>query len=280
MLSLILNEVRRDALRKGNTIDLSQKDIEELADILSQVVLLANILRKEGLLSLEEKGACIEEQLFPQTLIKKGVLMIVDGYEPEMVEEYLTTLYWAKEPQGLEAVASYCAIRGLCLLQLKNNVSTIREMLLAAIPVKYQGICQEVMEIKLNKHEAGQNAKEAERYESIAYEVKDGEILMAVKCLEDTVRLMDDISVQRLLHDVSIDDMVTAMIGFSKSARDSLFAKLSEQFKEIFVSDFFCKFSSFMDACKKDEMAIKLAAETVMDVIERLEKLGELSISS
>lgn len=276
MLSLILNEVRRDALRKGEMDDLSQEELGILTDILSNIFLLANILRKEGLLSLEAESACIEEKTFPQVLIKKGISLIVDGNEPERVEEYLTTLYWAKEPMGIEAVASYCVIRGLCMMQLENHVSVIREMLLAAIPVKYQEICRDAMVSKLEEYEANLRAEEIKQHEDIVYKVKDWEVFMVVKSFEDTVRAMDDISIQRLLHDVSVDDMFMAMIGASKNTRDSLFAKMPEQFKEVFASDFFCKFSSFMNADKKDEMEIKLAAENILDVIERLEKLGEL----
>lgn len=54
--------------------------------IIEQIIQLANVARKEGLLALEEASQSMEEPF-----IKKGLLLIVDGTEPDLVRSILET---------------------------------------------------------------------------------------------------------------------------------------------------------------------------------------------
>lgn len=62
-----------------------EKSTEE-PEIIKMIIGLANIARKEGLLALEEKAGELEDEF-----IKKGVLLIVDGTESELVRNVLET---------------------------------------------------------------------------------------------------------------------------------------------------------------------------------------------
>lgn len=55
-------------------------------EIIQQVIDLSNVARKEGLLALEEAANNIEDEF-----LKKGVLLIVDGTDPELVRSILET---------------------------------------------------------------------------------------------------------------------------------------------------------------------------------------------
>ncbi|MGB8452102.1 MAG: motility protein A [Anaerocolumna sp.] len=57
-------------------------DIETIKDIIA----LSNVARKEGLLALEETANGIEDDF-----LKKGILLIVDGTDPELVRSILET---------------------------------------------------------------------------------------------------------------------------------------------------------------------------------------------
>ncbi len=63
----------------------SNKQIEA-GDIISKIISLANIARKEGLLALEEASEEIDDQF-----LKKGIMLIVDGTDPELVRNLLET---------------------------------------------------------------------------------------------------------------------------------------------------------------------------------------------
>ena len=54
--------------------------------IISKIIDLSNVARKEGLLSLEEAAADLDDPF-----LKKGILLIVDGTDPELVRAILET---------------------------------------------------------------------------------------------------------------------------------------------------------------------------------------------
>ena len=56
------------------------------AEIISKIIDLSNVARKEGLLSLEEAAGDIGDDF-----LKKGILLIVDGTDPELVRAIMET---------------------------------------------------------------------------------------------------------------------------------------------------------------------------------------------
>lgn len=55
-------------------------------DTIKNIISLSNTARKEGLLALEETASTIEDEF-----LKKGILLIVDGTDPELVRSILET---------------------------------------------------------------------------------------------------------------------------------------------------------------------------------------------
>ncbi len=53
---------------------------------ITKIIELSNVARKEGLLALEELGSNLEDEF-----MKKGILLIVDGTEPDLVRSILET---------------------------------------------------------------------------------------------------------------------------------------------------------------------------------------------
>lgn len=63
---------------KGSSLDT--------VEMINKIIDLSNVARKEGLLSLEESAAELDEPF-----LKKGVLLIVDGTDPELVRGIMET---------------------------------------------------------------------------------------------------------------------------------------------------------------------------------------------
>ncbi len=57
-----------------------------IPEMITKIIELSNVARKEGLLSLEEAAGELEDQF-----MKKGILLIVDGTDPELVRSILET---------------------------------------------------------------------------------------------------------------------------------------------------------------------------------------------
>ncbi len=70
---------------KSFTLVLKVPRVDEAA-IIHQIIDLSNIARKEGLLALEESANALEDDF-----MKKGILLIVDGTDPELVRNILET---------------------------------------------------------------------------------------------------------------------------------------------------------------------------------------------
>ncbi len=100
------------------------------SDVINQIINLANIARKEGLLALEEAGENIEDQF-----LKKGILLIVDGTDPELVRNILETELTFmeerhKEGQGIfDAMGTYAPAFGMIgtLIGLINMLATLED---------------------------------------------------------------------------------------------------------------------------------------------------------
>ncbi len=67
----------------GLVFKLSEMNMPE---VIRRIIELSNVARKEGLLSLEEASAEIEDPF-----LKKGILLIVDGTDPELVRAIMET---------------------------------------------------------------------------------------------------------------------------------------------------------------------------------------------
>lgn len=70
---------------KSFTLILKQVKFNEV-DTIRSIIELSNVARKEGLLALEEAANGIDDEF-----LKKGVLLIVDGTDPELVRSILET---------------------------------------------------------------------------------------------------------------------------------------------------------------------------------------------
>jgi chemotaxis protein MotA len=54
--------------------------------VIRNIINLSNVARKEGLLALEEAANNIEDDF-----LKKGIMLIVDGTDPELVRSIMET---------------------------------------------------------------------------------------------------------------------------------------------------------------------------------------------
>ena len=87
MATLAMSDSPGDFVKSLKTFTLTMKKVplnEE--ETIKSIIDLSNIARKEGLLALEEAAGSIEDDF-----MKKGVLLIVDGTDPELVRSIMET---------------------------------------------------------------------------------------------------------------------------------------------------------------------------------------------
>ena len=70
---------------KSITLIFKQVNVN-VPEMITKIIELSNVARKEGLLSLEEAAGNLEDDF-----MKKGIMLIVDGTDPELVRGILET---------------------------------------------------------------------------------------------------------------------------------------------------------------------------------------------
>lgn len=83
---------------KGFTLAVKGVKFDE-AEIIRSIINLSNVARKEGLLALEEAANSMEDEF-----IKKGILLIVDGTDPELVRGIMETELACTEDRHAEVI--------------------------------------------------------------------------------------------------------------------------------------------------------------------------------
>ncbi|WP_443083835.1 motility protein A [Vallitalea sp.] len=118
---------------KAASLVFKSKQLNE-GDIIKKIIELSNIARKEGLLALEEAAESIDDEF-----MKKGILLIVDGTDPELVRNILETelvfiegrhknvqSFWEKVGEFGPAWGMIGTLIGLiAMLKTMNDPSTI-----------------------------------------------------------------------------------------------------------------------------------------------------------
>lgn len=78
------------------------------ADTIGNIINLSNVARKEGLLALEEAANNIEDDF-----LKKGIMLIVDGTDPELVRSIMETELGAIENRHNQKIAFWANWAGM-----------------------------------------------------------------------------------------------------------------------------------------------------------------------
>lgn len=116
--------------------------------VISNIINLSNIARKEGLLALEEAANGIEDEF-----LKKGVMLVVDGTDPELVRGILETdlgciedrhkkmiSFWDKWGELAPAWGMIGTLIGLInMLTRLNEPSTIGPQMAVALVTTFYG---------------------------------------------------------------------------------------------------------------------------------------------
>ena len=79
-----------------------------VSEIIQKIIDLSNVARKEGLLSLEEAASEIDDDF-----LKKGILLVVDGTDPELVRAIMETELASVEGRHKDKIGFWEAIASM-----------------------------------------------------------------------------------------------------------------------------------------------------------------------
>ncbi len=172
---------------KAVMIAFKKKDIDP-ADCIEQIITLANIARKEGLLALENMTENIQDPY-----LRKGIMLIVDGSNSELVKNMMETdTYYLQERHGrsiavLSTGAGYAPSFGMIgtliglivmLLNLEDSSTLGPSMAVALITTLYGCLLANLVFNPLSKKLAALSAQEVNYNEMVLegiLSIQDGE---------------------------------------------------------------------------------------------------------
>lgn len=119
-----------------------------ISEMIAKIIELSNVARKEGLLSLEEAAGNLDDEF-----MKKGIMLIVDGTDPELVRGILETElnsidgrhknnsgFWEAMASGGPAWGMIGTLVGLiCMLQNMSDPSSIGPKMGVALITTFYG---------------------------------------------------------------------------------------------------------------------------------------------
>lgn len=117
-------------------------------EVIKEIIELSNVSRKEGLLALEEAASDIDDEF-----LKKGLLLIVDGTDPELVRSIMETEQMAVEErhktvisfwENLGAMGPAWGMIGtliglINMLKLLSDISTVGPNMAVALVTTFYG---------------------------------------------------------------------------------------------------------------------------------------------
>lgn len=220
----LLDDVRKDAIRKSQ----GKKVTEQVYSAIIQLVKLTKLAYRDGLLLLDEeiKNKNLEPELGSITVLPIGIECIVDGTEDDILVEILTTKYWVKNPQGMEALAYYICIRGITMIRELIPVYYLESLLTALLPEE----C--IADYEKRKKEKIPEQTSKSRMEVLLEKELDlsEKSIIIRNALEDKIDHASDFSISAAIQKLDKDDdgwCAFVLRGLSKSGKQKLLSYMS-----------------------------------------------------
>lgn len=242
MRDIFFREIRECNRAIKNIVSPDERENGDkiLLEIIEKMCELTSVGRKEGLLALEEAVQDLSS-IHNGKQLRSMVTLIIDGTDPELVEEILTAKYYAEDLTGYEALHYLLMMYGCLAVQTGENPRIIEEKLLALVPDRIADLYYE------NQNQTAENRQKHESTKDldILNQYYNGGIAAApgdayyfqIKVADYAVRSLDDRCIQRVLKEVDNYDLSLAMKGLSGEARHRLFDNLSKRVAEMIAED-------------------------------------------
>ncbi|MCR5324968.1 MAG: hypothetical protein K6E85_17055 [Lachnospiraceae bacterium] len=140
MRDIFFEEVRRNSKLISEFVEKNGPDNDKthyynmlLFEARDQVINLSIIARKEGLLTLEETAEMMCKTGMEQYL-RDMIMLIVDGTDPDLVEELCYSRYFSKGFSGYEGLIFLIYMSGGLALQTGHNPRIIEENIKWLLP--------------------------------------------------------------------------------------------------------------------------------------------------
>lgn len=251
-----------------NATDIHESN-ELLFNSIKLISHLSHVARTEGLLALESNVINLPDNNGLKYL-KDMILLIVDGTEPNLVEEICLAKCIASRLRGYDGLNYLVLQAGVLSIQLGENPYILEKKLLSLCPESVEVFFQEQKENIADTSSEEINMRRVKQLCEGPLNINPSDRgYFIVKLLDYTLIQLDDKSIQRILRDICNADLSITMKGLSGSSRARIFSNMSNRLSAMIAEDI-----DFMGPVRLQDVTI--SAESIFSVIIRLLDIDEI----
>ena len=177
--------------------------------------------------------------------LKKMLMLVVDGTDPEYVEELTLARYFTSTSSGYEALQYLIMMYGVMGIQAGMNPRVLREALENLLPEEVADEYERLKEEEATSEERTTRRDEPDMSmveslcgEDVTSSVQPGDrYYYLVRLVDGFMPELDDRAVQRILRDVKNADLALAMKIMGGEARRKIFHNLSQRLAVMIAED-------------------------------------------
>ena len=229
--------------------DFSGVQKDALIPLIEALISFSDKTRKQGLLSLEDDLSMVKDPF-----LKMGLQLIIDGTDPELVEEILERIILFSNATT-ERILEYCIMRtGILGIQTGNNPHLLHHQLYAYIGLEF-------IEEYLNQIDSHPTVREMV--------INSNFIPLDISIEFNTLfTRMDDLSIQRMLREIDITVLVYALSNSSLECESKILKNISSRAAYMLTEDRQILSISLEDCIENQKM--------IIDLYEKLVEMGEI----
>lgn len=245
MKEIILREIRDNNRIYSKNSDELNKTMEGnlLLETLETLCNFTDVAKHTGLLGLEEAAENLED-LKNGKYLKEIALLIVDGTDPEILEEIMITKYFSLGLSGYEAIQFLMMLYGCLAMQAGEHKIRIVKRLLAMLPEELADEYIKNEEAKAEKKGNDDFLSELEiKYMSPLYSgdvqaTPEDDCYYLLKVTDHTIRMLDDLGTQLLIKKANQHDLLLLMKGASGDCRRHILDNMSKHLAAMTTDDY------------------------------------------
>jgi hypothetical protein len=198
----------------GNKLLCSDTEKDECLQFLDKLISFTTKSRKCGLLSLEEEIEKSED-----FLLKKGLQLVTSGMPAEYIRELFENYIATSNLAGKELLKRILILEGILGIQRGEDTEILIERLASYFGETYFA----QIESHFNLYNNNIISEYFEEVKSLP--PKSSETAL----LEESFKNIDNITVQRILRETSMDELVSALSGASGEIQKSILSNVSKR---------------------------------------------------
>jgi hypothetical protein len=238
----------------GERIRCSEDEKSECIALVSQIVSMAKMAKRNGLLALVQ-----EAEAATSFLLRKGLQLVLEGVQPSLVRTTLEYYILSGTYTGKDLLDRCIIMEGVLAIQKGVNPQIIQELLLSLFGER--------------GHEAYQaefGDRKTDKLEVFFKKIRNDRAATPLSSkLGQTIMQLDDQSIQQCLKGISTVDLARALKGIEGEAKIKVFKNLPKRSAAILQETV-----EHLDLMRDSEM--NEAQEKILLIISGLEEQGDI----